>query len=272
MLPFALNHMTAPRLGWQPFLDLAAGLGCVGVEFRNDLPGQLFGDDDPAEVAAGLRARGLRLLALAEVKRFNDWSEAKRAEAEALLAVAVASGAEAVSLIPRNDGVATDRAESRRVAAKALAELVPMLRAAGLKAMVEPLGFASSSLRHKSDAREAIAMAGGEDVCRLVHDTFHHQLAGGGPVFAAETGIVHVSGVTAPGLPAAAMRDADRVLVDASDRLDNLGQIRALTAAGYAGPVSFEPFAATVHALADPGPALRASMAHIAAGAAVAAA
>jgi 2-keto-myo-inositol isomerase len=267
MLRFALNHMAAPRMGWRAFLDLAAGLGCMGVEFRNDLPGALFGGDDPAEVAAALRARGLRLLALAEVKRFNDWSDAKRAEAEALIAVALASGAEAVSLIPRNDGVATDRAESRRAAAAALADLVPMLRAAGLMAMVEPLGFATSSLRHKDDALEAIASAGGEDSCRLVHDTFHHHLAGGGPVFAAETGIVHVSGVTAPGLPAEAMRDADRVLVDAADRLDNLGQIRALRAAGYAGPVSFEPFAATVHALADPGPALRASMAFIATGA-----
>ena len=40
MLPFALNHMTAPKLGWEPFLDLAKALGCVGVEFRNDLPGK----------------------------------------------------------------------------------------------------------------------------------------------------------------------------------------------------------------------------------------
>ena len=26
MLPFALNHMTAPKLGWEAFADLAAGL------------------------------------------------------------------------------------------------------------------------------------------------------------------------------------------------------------------------------------------------------
>ena len=113
MLPFALNHMTAPRLGWEAFLDLAAGLGCVGVEFRNDLPGALFGGADPATVGAAARARNLRFLALAEVKMFNDWSDARRAEAEALMQIAVAAGAEAVSLIPRNDGVATDRAESR---------------------------------------------------------------------------------------------------------------------------------------------------------------
>ena len=33
------------------------------------------------------------------------------------------------------------------------------------------------------------------------------------------------------------------------DRLDNIGQIRALLAGGYAGPFSFEPFAPSVHAL-----------------------
>jgi 2-keto-myo-inositol isomerase len=33
-----------------------------------------------------------------------------------------------------------------------------------------------------------------------------------------------------------------------------------LRAAGYRGPISFEPFAASVHALADARPALAASM------------
>jgi 2-keto-myo-inositol isomerase len=59
------------------------------------------------------------------------------------------------------------------------------------------------------------------------------------------------------------MRDSHRVLVDPTDRLDNLGQIRALRAGGYQGPFSFEPFAASVHALNDPDVAVRASMEHI---------
>ncbi len=51
-----------------------------------------------------------------------------------------------------------------------------------------------------------------------------------------------------------------------SDRLDNLGQIRALLAGGYAGPFSFEPFSPNVHTLADPAAALADSMAFIRAG------
>ncbi|MES2666717.1 MAG: TIM barrel protein [Pseudomonadota bacterium] len=262
MLPFALNHMTTPDLGWEAFLDLAKGLGCVGVEFRNDFGRPLFDGADPAVVGAAVKARGLRFLALAEVKMFNDWSPAKRAEAEALMQIAVAAGAEAISLIPRNDNVATDRADSLRVTETALRDLLPMLRAHGLKAMIEPLGFEVCSLRYKDVLAEAIAAVGGVGTCFMVHDTFHHALAGGGPIYPELTGIVHVSGVK-DSIYVNDMRDGHRVLVDADDLLGNVAQIRALRAAGYAGPVSYEPFAPSVHALADAKPALTASMAFI---------
>ena len=259
MLPFALNHMTAPKLHWQAFLDLARDLGCVGVEFRNDLPGQLFDGASPAEVQAAVKARGLRFLALAEVKMFNDWSDTKRAEAEALMKIAVASGAEAISLIPRNDNVATSRSESRAVTETALRDLLPMLRAHGLKAMVEPLGFEVCSLRYKDVLAEVIHAVGGVGTCFMVHDTFHHALAGFGPIYPELTGIVHVSGVKDQ-IYLDDMRDPHRVLVDADDMLGNVAQIRALRAAGYTGAISYEPFAPSVHGMADPAPALRASM------------
>ena len=259
MLPFALNHMTAPNLKWEAFLDLAKSLGCVGVEFRNDLPGKLFDGAAPATIKAAVKSRGLRFLALAEVKMFNDWSDAKRAEAEALMQIAVASGAEAVSLIPRNDGVATDRKDSFKVTELALRELLPMLKAHGLKAMVEPLGFAVCSLRYKDVLAEVIDKVGGRGTYFMVHDTFHHALAGYGPIFPDLTGIVHVSGVKDQ-IYLDDMRDPHRVLVDADDMLGNVEQIRALRAAGYAGPISYEPFAPSVHALSDARPALAASM------------
>lgn len=265
MLPFALNHMTAPKMGWEAFLDLTAGLGAIGVEFRNDLKGPLFGGDDPAKVGAAVRARGLRFLALAEVKMFNDWSDAKAAEAEALMQIAVAAGAEAISLIPRNDGIATDRADSRRITETALREILPMLKAHGLKAMVEPLGFDICSLRYKDVLADAIDVVGGVGTYFMVHDTFHHALAGFGPIFPEMTGIVHVSGVKEM-IALDDMRDPHRVLVDADDVLGNVAQIRALRAAGYTGPISYEPFAPSVHDLTDPKAALAASMEFIRSG------
>jgi 2-keto-myo-inositol isomerase len=210
-------------------------------------------------VNAAVASRGLRFLALAEVKMFNDWSAAKAAEAEALMKIAVASGAEAVSLIPRNDNVATDRKDSFKATEVALRALLPMLKAHGLKAMVEPLGFAVCSLRYKDVLAEVIHAVGGVGTYYIVHDTFHHALAGFGPIYPDLTGIVHVSGVK-DSIYLDDMRDPHRVLVDADDVLGNVAQIRALRAAGYTRPVSYEPFASAVHDLAAPAPALSASM------------
>lgn len=254
MLPFVLNHITAPRLGWMDFLALAQRLGCIGVEFRNDLGRPLFDGDAPEAVADAALAKGLRIVGLSQVYPFNDWSDARRAAVASLIATAKACGAETISLIPRNDGVPANDLRT------ALREIAPMLDEAGVVALVEPLGFESSSLRSKADTIEAIESLGVSKHFKLVHDTFHHHLAGGGPIFPEYTGLVHISGVTDPALAVSAMRDEHRVLVDADDRLGNCEQIAALRAAGYAGPVSFEAFSPETHARPDLEDALRQSM------------
>ena len=260
MPDFALNHMTVARLSFRDLVALSAQLGCVGIEVRNDLPQPLFDGLDPAEAGAHVRNNGLRLLAVAEVKRFNDWSADKEAEALALMQIAKAAGAEAVSLIPRNDNLGMGNGERQANLRVALKALKPMLEDHNLVGMVEPLGFEICALRYKSEAVEGIEAVGGKGRFKLVHDTFHHTLAHGGPLFPEHTGIVHVSGVVDQEVGIADMRDPHRVLVTKGDRLGNVEQIAALQAVGWNGPVSFEAFSPEVHALTDPAPALRASM------------
>jgi 2-keto-myo-inositol isomerase len=255
----ALNHVTVPSLDWRAVLDLAGSLGCAGVEFRTDLGRPLFEGTAPETVANAAAQAGLSLFGLAQLDRFNDWTAERAATAETLLATARACGAPAVALIPCNDGTGRDPDVRRDALRSALLALAPLLDRHGLLGLVEPLGFESSSLRHKSEAVEMIETLGLGAQFRLVHDTFHHHLAGGGPVFADHTGMVHISGVTDPGLTPAQMTDAHRGLVDADDLLGNIDQILALTGAGYAGPVSMEAFAPEVQALPDPGTALAAS-------------
>jgi 2-keto-myo-inositol isomerase len=260
MLQFALNHMTVARLSFHDLVALASRLGCVGIEARNDLPQPLFDGVDPVTAGALVRSAGLRLLAVAEVKRFNDWSADKDDEALALMRIAKAAGAEAVSLIPRNDNQGMGNGERQAALRVALKALKPMLEYHGLIGMVEPLGFEICALRYKAEAVEAIEAVGGTGRFKLVHDTFHHTLAHGGPIFPEHTGIVHVSGVTDQRVSLSEMRDPHRVLVTTGDRLGNIDQIAALQAAGWNGSVSFEAFAPEVHALADPGAALEQSM------------
>jgi 2-keto-myo-inositol isomerase len=88
---------------------------------------------------------------------------------------------------------------------------------------------------------------GGAKRLKVTHDTFHHFVAGEKEVFAERTGLIHVSGVTSKKHDRSTMRDAQRVLVDEDDRIDNRGQVKQLLANGYKGYVSFEPFAPEVH-------------------------
>ncbi len=260
-LSFALNHMVAPQLALADFFSLTRSLGLSRVEIRNDIAGKAILDGTPAETVRGLAAEhGITIISINALQKFNHWSAERAKEAAALVEYCSSCGAEALVLVAANDG--TRRGDNERVAnaTEALKGLKPMLKSAGITGLVECLGFEACSLRRKSEAVAAIDAADGRDVFRLTHDTFHHHLAGEAALFPEMTGLIHISGVDDPALSVADMRDSHRVLVGPKDRLGNISQIKALRAAGYAGPLSFEPFAEELRTLADPAQAIGDSM------------
>lgn len=252
---FAINHISAPKLPLAEFLAMCRRLGVHEVEIRNDIP-DVLGSMTPSQVRAEARAQDMTILSINALYPFNVWSGDLPDRAQRMADYAAECGAQALVMCPLNDGNTV--AHSDLVAA--LDAMKPILAERGLTGLVEPLGFPISSLRRKSDALAAMTEADEDGVYRLMHDTFHHHLAGEAQFYPNRTGLVHISGVTDPSVAVDDMLDAHRVLVDAEDRLDNIGQIRALLDAGYDGPFSFEPFAAEVHDLSDPEAALKASM------------
>ncbi|MBY5568368.1 TIM barrel protein [Rhizobium leguminosarum] len=263
---FALNHMAAPSLAIDDFFALARSLGIDAVEIRNDLSGNAILDGtQPETIRQAAARRGVTIISINALQRFNEWNATRAAEAQELIDYARASGAKALVLVPKNDGTGCADGERQANLRQSLAALKPMLEEAGILGLVEPLGFEICSLRSKTEAAEVIRELGTESTFRLVHDTFHHHLAGEAATFPDLTGLVHISGVDDPAVSVADMRDSHRVLVNTDDLLDNAGQVRALLQAGYNGPFSFEPFAAEVHALKDPAAALRASMDYLSA-------
>lgn len=252
MLPIALNHMTVPSQSSPALFALAQSLGCTGVELRNDLSAPLFDGEPPETIKHLAQSHGLSIHALSEVKAFNTPSPEMLPAALHLMDAAAACGARAITLIPRVGGPLPDPAQTRQDLGTALSLLAPHLERHGLVGLVEPIGFHTSTLRHKSDVVAVIEALGLTGRVQLVHDTFHHHLAQGGPIYADHTGLVHVSGVIDTEIPDAAMTDAHRVLVGADDRLGNLEQIRALLADGYDGPISMEAFSPDVHRMTDP--------------------
>ncbi|MGI0528104.1 TIM barrel protein [Rhizobium giardinii] len=264
-IPFALNHMTAPALPLKDFFALAASLGISAVEIRNDLEGNAIIDGTPAAAVRDLAERhGLTIISINALQRFNEWNGDRAREAEELVTYARDCGAKALVLVPVNDGSGQGDGERQANLRQALTALKPMLDEAGIVGLVEPLGFEICSLRSKTEAAEGIRAVKGEGTFKLVHDTFHHHLAGEETFHPELTGLVHISGVADPAVTVSDMRDPHRVLVGAGDRLDNAGQMKRLRESGYAGPFSFEPFSPDVHQLSNVQAAVRDSMAFLA--------
>ena len=261
LLSYALNHMVAPRRTFAGLVELATSLGLDQVEIRNDLPGVPISDGTPpARLRDQAVAAGVRILSINALQRFNDWNDERAREAVGLARYAHQCGAPALVLCPAND-VAWCRSEKERLDGlrQALRALAPILADADIVGLVEPLGFAESSLRLKAEAVEAIEELGLGNRFRLVHDTFHHYLAGEARLFPEWTELVHISGVEDASLPLARTRDEHRILVGPNDLSGALLQILALME-GYSGPYSFEAFATSVHGLDDIAGALELSM------------
>ena len=262
----ALNQMTAPHLSFAEFVELAANLGCVGIEARNDMDSlgrPLFDGMDAGDAGEMVRTKGLRLLGLSQVYPFNSWDEQRRSEVENLISIAKKSGAETISLIPRNDGSGCANGERQANLRIALKEIYPMLKDADMVALVEPLGFTQSSLRKKTELLDTINTLNLGDRFKIVHDTFHHTLAHETEYFPDVTGIVHISGLSDPAPTTVQMTDAHRILVDRNDRLSNIAQIKDLIASGYDGAFSYECFSPETQNMANLETALAESFEYI---------
>jgi 2-keto-myo-inositol isomerase len=247
-MQFSLNHMVAPQLSYAAFFDLAVSLGVNAVEIRNDIASSLMGPKNAKMIANLAKEKGLTIVTVNALQRFNQWTKAKADEAKKLAEYTALTGAKALILVPTNDvKFQPDRAARLGGLRESLQGLAPILKQNGLTGLVEPLGFAECSLRLKAEAIAAIDDVGATKQFKVTHDTFHHYVAGEKKMFADRTGLIHISGVSDSNATIDTMRDQHRVLVDKTDRINNRGQVRRLVADGFKGYVSFEPFAASVH-------------------------
>lgn len=260
VISFGLNHMAVRGLDVGAFCALASSLGCAGVEIRQDTSHEKFTDGLAKKIAEFASKNGLNVIAVSEIGAFDDFDDQKFEEAKSLISFAKQVGAKAVSFIPRNDDFKAGADERKQNLRLILTKLQPVLNDAGIQGLIEPLGFESASIRFKSDVVNVIEELGFEDDFKIIHDTFHHALAGEHQVFASHTGLVHISGVEDQNIEFANMQDDDRVLVGPKDRLGNIEQLLELRAAGYKGPVSFEPFSPMVQNASDPKAELERSM------------
>jgi 2-keto-myo-inositol isomerase len=251
MISIDLNLMTAQKPSTIEFLEIAESLGEGGIKLRNDQCDPMFDGKGATWARDEVAVRGLRILALAGVYGFSDNTDETRKQTLELAHLAQECGAEAISVTPRIANVAVPTIEQRVLLRTALNALKQMLEDIGVTALIEPLGFANSSLRLKADAMAVLDDMGRPDCFALIHDTFYHALSGESAVFGDTTRIVHISGVNDSFAAPADMTDAHCGLVGPAVRLGNIAQIKQLRTQGFAGPYSFKAFALDVHDMTD---------------------
>jgi 2-keto-myo-inositol isomerase len=262
---FSINRISAPRSSFNDYLAMCQRLGVSTIEIRNDLTGTEISDGTaPALLKAAAEQAGITIRSINALYPFDVFDAELAKKARDLAAYARDCGAQALVMCPLNSrDDKRNESERRRGLVQALKNLRVILDDHDIEGLVEPLGFEECSLRRKSDAVEAIYAAAGEKHFKLVHDTFHHHLAGEDIFFPDLTGLVHVSGVESTKLEVNQMRDGHRVLVGEADRLGNITQLRELLDRGYTGAVSFEPFAVEIMEASNSEALLKQSMDYI---------
>jgi len=245
----SLNRIMYPDNPVTDFIHFAADSGFRAIELRNDLSdSRILGAESALEVAAVLKERGVSVLTINALQRFNDPElfPEKKKELKSLIKEAAAVHCPMIILCPVCDpSDARPPGIQARDLIAALDEYSLLFRDSGMVGLIEPLGFPISSVRYKRQAADAIAGCGSPGLYNIVHDTFHHYLSGETEIFPELTGLLHISGVL-PGKSKESITDDDRVFIDDRDIMDNRGQIAGLLEAGCQAPISFEPFSSEV--------------------------
>ena len=262
---FAMNRTCAPHYALPGFIDLASAAGIGAVEIRNDIPGREFMDGTrPELVLSALKDANIRVASVNALQRFNEWTEEREIEAKALMSYAAKLGAPGVVLCPvHNPDHGWSDVDAERNLRNGLKKLRPILLDLGVKGYVEPLGMGGSTMKKQAMAVAAVSDIDGWDAYELCYDTFQFFRCGDDELFPERIGLTHISGITRGDLGPEKLTEPDRGLIDATDRVDNINQIKRLLDAGYEGFISMEPFSPQVQQSPDLLANLRASFARL---------
>ncbi len=263
-IKFALNHKSCPTLSPIAALNVAKTLGISGLELRNDVGENSIATIEQAQQIGEHAAKlGIDILTINALYPFNVWHSEQEQNTVKLAQLAQACGAQALVCCPLVAAPDEQNVPGQAELISALKAIAPILSEHNIKGMVEPLGFPSSSLRFKEDAVAAIDAAGLGDIFSLVHDTFHHAGSDDQSYYPNRTGLIHASAVTDSDVSMESMLDGHRYFVGPGDRLNSITQIKHMLSAGYAGYVSFEPFAEDIATYPNPTAAIKESMEYV---------
>ena len=243
-ISFALNQILFPDSPFENFISFSKKLNVKAIEIRNDIKTNLIEENDPIKVRNICEENSIKILSINALQKFNFWNKDREKELIFLCKYADKANIDSIVLVPLNDGSINSAKEQMQLLEQSLKNILRVINDYNVLGLVEPLGFTHSSLRFKSLAAKVINNYQSNKL-KIVHDTFHHALAGENEFFPSLTGLVHISGVSNI-YKNIKLLDSHRSIIDDKDILENIEQIKKLYNSNFQGFFSFEPFSNTL--------------------------
>ena len=239
-ISFALNQILFPDSPFKNFISFSKKLNVKAIEIRNDIKTNLIEENDPIKIANICEENSIKILSINALQKFNLWNKDREKELIFLCEYADKANIDSIVLVPLNDGSINSAKEQIQLLEESLKNILRIINDFNVFGLVEPLGFSHSSLRFKSLVAKVINNYQSNKL-KIVHDTFHHALAGENEFFPLLTGLVHISGVS-KNYENIKLLDSHRSIIDDKDMLQNINQIKKLYNSNYQGFFSLEPF------------------------------
>ena len=243
-ISFALNQILFPDSPFENFISFSKKLNVKAIEIRNDIKTNLIEENDPIKVRNICEENSIKILSINALQKFNFWNKDREKELIFLCKYADKANIDSIVLVPLNDGSINSAKEQIQLLEQSLKNILRVINDFNIFGLVEPLGFTHSSLRFKSLVAKVINNYQSNKL-KIVHDTFHHALAGENEFFPSLTGLVHISGVSNI-YKNIKLLDSHRSIIDDKDILENIEQIKKLYNSNFQGFFSFEPFSNTL--------------------------
>ena len=239
-ISFALNQILFPDSPFKNFISFSKKLNVKAIEIRNDIKTNLIEENDPIKIGNICEENSIKILSINALQKFNLWNKDREKELIFLCKYADKANIDSIVLVPLNDGSINSAKEQMQLLEESLKNILRIINDFNVFGLVEPLGFSHSSLRFKSLVAKVINNYQSNKL-KIVHDTFHHALAGENEFFPLLTGLVHISGVS-KNYENIKLLDSHRSIIDDKDMLQNINQIKKLYNSNYQGFFSLEPF------------------------------
>ena len=236
----SINQIVMKNSSFDEFITFTKKLNIQNIEIRNDIKTNLVRENEPQKIKDICDNHSIRILTINALQKFNIWNEQRKNELIELCSFANKASIWAVVLVPLNDGSFPKEEDQINLLRSSLKNISVILNEFNIMGLVEPLGFTQSTLRKKSIAIKVIEEIKSTNI-KLLHDTFHHKLAGENNFYFDKTGLVHISGVS-DYYRKSELTDDYRTIIEKNDLIENINQIEKFLNNGYNEFFSFEPF------------------------------